>query len=117
MVTLSTREASTVQIVPRRRRRAVAVVVLVAVAAVAALGAGAVRAATAGWQGEAIVSSPSIGDGWEPAVAADPSAPFVYTAWMQYSGPSIYIYYRVSSDGGTTWGPAQRLCGSCGKGE
>jgi hypothetical protein len=36
---------------------------------------------------------------------------------MQYSGPSIYIYYRVSSDGGTTWGPAQRLCGSCGKGE
>ena len=105
------------QIVPRRRRRAVAVVVLVAVAAVAALGAGAVRAATAGWQGEAIVSSPSIGDGWEPAVAADPSSPFVYTAWMQYSGPSIYIYYRVSSDGGTTWGPAQRLCGSCGKGE
>ena len=105
------------QIVPRRRRRAVAVVVLVAVAAVTALGAGAVRAATAGWQGEAIVSSPSIGDGWEPAVAADPSSPFVYTAWMQYSGPSIYIYYRVSSDGGTTWGPAQRLCGSCGKGE
>jgi hypothetical protein len=116
-MTLSTREASTVQIVPRRRRRAVAVVVLVAVAAVTALGAGAVRAATAGWQGEAIVSSPSIGDGWEPAVAADPSAPFVYTAWMQYSGPSIYIYNRVSSDGGTTWGPAQRLCASCGKGE
>jgi hypothetical protein len=48
VVTLSTGEASTVQIVPRLRRRAVAVVVLVAVATVTALGAGAVRAATAG---------------------------------------------------------------------
>jgi hypothetical protein len=103
----------------RPLRPRIAALIVVAVVALAAAGAATVRAATIGWQGEAIVSSPSIGDGWEPAVAADPSTttPYVYTAWMQYSGPSVYIYYRVSADGGATWGAAQRLCGSCGKGE
>jgi hypothetical protein len=98
-------------------RRAVVCLLVAGVVIVTAAGAATVRAATSGWQGEAIVSSHSLGDGWEPAIAADPSQPYVYTAWMQYSGPSIYIYYRVSPDGGTTWAPAARLCSSCGKGE
>jgi hypothetical protein len=82
-----------------------------------AVGVAGVRAATAGWQGESIISSPATGDGWEPAVAADPSTPYVYTAWMQYSGPSITISQRTSTDGGSTWGPVKPLCASCGKGQ
>ena len=101
----------------RGPRRGIAWLLIAALVTALAAGAVTVRAATTGWKGEAIVSSPSIGDGWEPAIAADPSSAYVYTAWMQYSGPSIYIYYRVSTDGGTTWQPAARLCSSCGKGE
>ena len=82
-----------------------------------AVGVAGVRAATAGWQGESIISSPATGDGWEPAIAADPSAPYVYTAWMQYSGPSITISQRTSADGGSTWGAVKPLCASCGKGQ
>jgi hypothetical protein len=97
-------------------RRGSAIVVSAAIM-VALAAAVTVRAATAGWQGEAIISSHSTGDGWEPAVAADPTSPYVYSAWMQYSGPSVYIYTRTSNDGGTTWGPTQRMCSTCGKGE
>jgi hypothetical protein len=82
-----------------------------------AVGVAGVRAATAGWQGESLISSSATGDGWEPAIAADPSAPYVYAAWMQYSGPSITISMRTSTDGGSTWGAAKPLCASCGKGQ
>jgi hypothetical protein len=92
---------------------AVTLAVLLAVAA----GQARVRAATIGWQGEALISSPSIGDGWEPAVAADPSSQYVYAAWMQYASNGVSIYYRVSADNGATWGTAKPLCASCGKGE
>ena len=93
--------------------RAALAVTLIALA----VGVAGVRAATAGWQGESIISSPATGDGWEPAIAADPSAPYVYTAWMQYSGPSITISQRTSTDGGSTWGAVKPLCASCGKGQ
>ncbi len=76
-------------------------------AAVAVLSAPA-WAATAGWAGETLISSSATGDGWEPAIAADPSAPYVYAAWMQYSNKST-ISLRVSSDGGTTWGTAKAI--------
>ena len=82
-----------------------------------AVGVAGVRAATTGWQGESIISSPATGDGWEPAIAADPSTAYVYTAWMQYSGPSITISQRTSTDGGSTWGAVKPLCASCGKGQ
>jgi hypothetical protein len=56
-------------------------------------------------------------DDWEPAIAADPSAPFVYTLVTRYTGPrrcSICpipsIVLRVSNDGGRTWGPDRFLC-------
>jgi hypothetical protein len=65
--------------------------------------------ATTGWAGETILSSPATGDGWEPAIAADPSAPYVYAAWMQYVGNKIQIWIRVSSDNGTTWSTAKQL--------
>ncbi len=73
--------------------------------------------ATAGWQGEAIVSSTATGDGWEPAIAADPSAPYVYVAWMQYKGAKVSINIRTSSDGGATFGAAHPICPSCNAGE
>jgi hypothetical protein len=68
--------------------------------------------ATAGWAGETIVSSPATGDGWEPAIAADPSAPYVYVAWMQYVGAKIQIQIRISSDNGATWSAPKQLVNS-----
>jgi hypothetical protein len=63
-----------------------------------------------GWAGEHIFGN---GNDWEPAVAADPSAPFVYMITTRYSGqgplpcpvcdiPAITL--KVSSDGGQTFG-------------
>jgi hypothetical protein len=56
-------------------------------------------------------------DDWEPAIAADPSAPFVYTLVTRYTGPRRCpscprpsIILRVSGDGGRTWGPDRFLC-------
>jgi hypothetical protein len=90
-----------------RRRRVVATFVAT-VAAVVLIGSNA-SAATAGWLGESKLSNPATGDGWEPAIAADPSAPYVYAGWMQYAGNKVYIAIRVSADGGTTWGAVSRL--------
>jgi hypothetical protein len=73
-----------------------------------------VFAATTGWAGETVLSAPATGNGWEPAIAADPSAPYVYAAWMQYQGTRVYIAVRVSADGGTTWGASKALCSACG---
>jgi hypothetical protein len=53
------------------------------------------------WSGE---------DDWEPAIAADPSSPFVYQMTTRYSGPSPckgcplpLMIFRSSSDSGATW--------------
>jgi hypothetical protein len=69
-----------------------------------------------GWDGEHIISVVSSGNGWEPAVAADPSAPFVYVGWMQYVGNKTLIRIATSSDGGVTFGPAQTVCPACNTG-
>jgi len=68
------------------------------------------------WDGEHIISDVSSGNGWEPAVAADPSAPYVYAAWMQYEGNKTLIKIATSRDGGSTFGPAQTVCPACGTG-
>ena len=47
-------------------RAAVAAISIVVLLAPAAL------AATPGWLGESKLSNPATGDGWEPALAADP---------------------------------------------
>ncbi len=57
-------------------------------------------------------------DNWEPTVAVDPHAPWVYQAFTAINDQcashdcSIYsILVRASSDGGATWGPFVPVCG------
>ena len=53
---------------------------------------------------------------WEPAVAADPVAPYVYQLATRYNGTAPcrgcegpWIVFRRSVDGGSTWGPDRHL--------
>src|SRR5712664_2322934 len=95
---------------PRPVRRAfVAVLVLAFCASL-----GFVTAAKLGWDGEQLISTHATGDGWEPAIAADPLSPFVYAGWMQFSGSKVNIAVRVSQDNGVTWGAPQAICSTCG---
>jgi hypothetical protein len=79
---------------------------------------------TAGWTGEQPFDA-AAPDDWEPAVAADPAAPWVYMVATRYgvakacSGncPTPYIALRVSADGGATFGPAKPLCACKGSGQ
>src|SRR5581483_9199850 len=67
-----------------------------------------------GWQGERPLDPKA--DDWEPAVAADPAAPYVYTlhnrfgvhACKQCPDPAMIL--NVSTDGGTTFGPDAFIC-------
>jgi len=68
-----------------------------------------------GWAGEA-VADPN-GDDWEPAIAADPNAPYVYLLTTHFTQkpcpgdcPYPYISLHISSDGGNTWAPQKPLC-------
>jgi hypothetical protein len=69
-----------------------------------------------GWAGERIVNRK--GNDWEPAVAADPNAPFVYMLHNRYGGedacangcPDPAMILHVSEDGGRTWRPERFLC-------
>jgi hypothetical protein len=70
----------------------------------------------AGWAGSRVMS-PS--DDWEPAVATDPKAPYVYLLTTRYGTdppncskqcPSPFIALAVSKDGGTTFGMQQPVC-------
>src|SRR6476661_1021380 len=86
--------------------------------------AGTVRVKTAqaappaGWAGEQVISPTA--DDWEPAIAADPHAPYVYLLATRYTGPTAcgnqcplpYHVLKISTDGGATWGPDRYLC-SC----
>jgi hypothetical protein len=49
------------------------------------------------------------GDDWEPAVAVDPGAPWVYQLTTRYGGSQPQIIFRASADGGATWGADQLL--------
>ena len=56
-------------------------------------------------------------DDWEPAIAADPNAPFVYMVSTRYAPkpcpgncPSPWMALEISSDGGATWSPGVPLC-------
>jgi hypothetical protein len=63
------------------------------------------------------VVNPNVDD-WEPAVAADPVAPYVYVLTTRYGQPKTcsshcptpYIAMTISSDGGATWGLQVPLC-------
>jgi hypothetical protein len=71
---------------------------------------------TPGWAGERIVNE--RGDDWEPAIAADPSGPFVYILHNRFGGepacanscPDPAMILHVSNDGGRTWRPERYLC-------
>ena len=74
--------------------------------------------AATGWVGE---SKLAVEDTWEPTVAADPSAPYVYAMYNRYgvscpkSGcPNPAMMIRVSSDGGASWGAEKQVC-TCAK--
>jgi BNR repeat-like domain len=75
-----------------------------------------------GWNGSQLLNSAT--DDWEPAVATDPGAPYVYLLTTRYGQPKTcsshcptpYIVLTVSSDGGKTWGPQVPLCVCVGSG-
>ncbi len=90
------------------RRRRVGAAILGIVTSLVLIGSNA-SAATPGWLGEVKLSNPATGDGWEPAIAADPSAPYVYAGWMQWAANKLNIAVRVSADGGTTWGAPHNI--------
>jgi hypothetical protein len=70
----------------------------------------------AGWSGERLLNVAT--DDWEPAVAADPNAPYVYLLTTRYGEtkpcpgkcPTPFIVLAVSADGGATFGPQRPLC-------
>jgi hypothetical protein len=69
-----------------------------------------------GWAGEQVISPTA--DDWEPAIAADPHAPYVYLLSTRYTGPTAcgnqcplpYHVLKISTDGGATWGADRFLC-------
>ncbi|MDQ2984245.1 MAG: glycoside hydrolase [Actinomycetota bacterium] len=69
-----------------------------------------------GWLGSRILN-PSTDD-WEPAVATDPAAPFVYLLTTRFGQadtcarrcPIPHIALTISADGGSTWGPQAPIC-------
>jgi hypothetical protein len=77
-------------------------------------------AAAPGWVGSQVLTANA--DDWEPAVAADPNAPYVYLLTTRYASrkcapqcPTPWIPLKVSKDGGATWSPRTPLCGCSGK--
>jgi hypothetical protein len=82
-----------------------------------------VTAPATGWAGESVVNRRV--DDWEPAVAADPNAPYVYVVTTRYGAgkpckgncPDPWMALTVSGDGGKTWGAQTPLCACKGSGQ
>ena len=85
--------------------------------------AGPTAAAATGWVGEFPIDVAA--DDWEPAIAADPNAPFVYVLTTRYAAdkpcpgncPTPWISLTISADGGATWAAAKPLCACKGSGQ
>ena len=83
----------------------------------------AAAAPVAGWAGE--VPFDTQWDDWEPAIAADPSAPYIYALVTRYGAPkpcsgncpTPWMALKVSSDGGATWSAGKPLCACKGSGQ
>jgi hypothetical protein len=77
----------------------------------------------AGWAGEQLLDA--TGDDWEPAVAADPNAPYVYVLTTRYGAPKPckgncpipHIAIEISADNGATWTQGRPLCPCKGSGQ
>ena len=68
-----------------------------------------------GWVGSQVMSS--TWDDWEPAVAADPKAPYIYLLTTRYGTrdcgahcPSPFHALMISDDNGATWSDQVPLC-------
>ncbi len=69
-----------------------------------------------GWAGEVLMHPTA--DDWEPAIAADPNAPYVYILHNRFGGPAACrrncpdpaMILSVSKDGGATFGRDRFLC-------
>jgi hypothetical protein len=68
-----------------------------------------------GWAGETVFDPNA--DDWEPAVAADPNAPYVYVLATHFAAkpcpgncPVPWMALRISKNGGKTFGAATPLC-------
>lgn len=76
-----------------------------------------------GWAGEQPLDTAA--DDWEPAIAADPAAPWVYALATRYGTakpcpgncPSPWIALEISADGGATWTEGVPLCACKGSGQ
>ncbi|MFL5724913.1 MAG: sialidase family protein [Chloroflexota bacterium] len=83
----------------------------------------AAAAPATGWAGEFPMDTQW--DDWEPAIAADPSAPWVYALSTRYAAPkpcpgncpTPWIALEISSDGGATWSDPKALCPCKGSGQ
>jgi hypothetical protein len=53
------------------------------------------------------------GGSYMPVIAAD-SSDTIHVAWYDHTAGNLEIYYKRSEDGGSTWGPAQRLTWTSG---
>jgi len=75
-----------------------------------------------GWSGEHVLNATA--DDWEPAIAADPNAPYVYVLATRYAAkpcagncPTPWMALAISKDGGATWGKQRPLCACKGSGQ
>ena len=75
----------------------------------------ATTAPATGWVGSKALSSNF--DDWEPAVATDPKAPYIYFLTTRYATrdcgvhcPTPWIPLTISKDGGATWSPQVPIC-------
>ena len=75
-----------------------------------------------GWAGEHVLNAKA--DDWEPAIAADPNAPYVYVVATRYAAkpcpgncPTPWMALSISKDGGATWGGQRPLCACKGPGQ
>jgi hypothetical protein len=83
----------------------------------------AAPAAPAGWAGQ--VPFDTTWDDWEPAIAADPNAPYVYALVTRYGAPkpckgncpTPWIALEISADNGATWSQGKPLCACKGSGQ
>jgi hypothetical protein len=80
-------------------------------------------AAATGWVGE--FPFDTAWDDWEPAIATDPHAPYVYALVTRYGAPkpcagncpSPFIVLEISADNGATWSEGKPLCACKGSGQ
>ena len=75
----------------------------------------ATTAPATGWVGSRVMSS--TWDDWEPAVATDPKAPYIYLLTTRYGTrdcgthcPSPFHALMISNDNGATWSDQVPLC-------